>query len=119
MPHFRSFVGSRMNLRQGVVVRPAWIRVLSTIPIALAIFLSVTPAQADLYSAQVAYEKHDFKTAFQQFKELAELGQPEAQYNLAALYARGEGVPINLTYAHAWASLAGQNGEAKGASLAT
>jgi hypothetical protein len=108
-----------MNLRQGVVVRPAWIRVLSTIPIALAILLSVTPAQADLYSAQVAYEKHDFKTAFQQFKELAELGQPEAQYNLAALYARGEGVPINLTYAHAWASLAGQNGEAKGASLAT
>lgn len=93
--------------------------VLADVLISIAILLTSTPASADLYSAQVAYEKHDFNTAFAQFKELAELGQPQAQYNLAALYARGEGVPINLTYAHAWASLAGQNGEGKGATLAS
>jgi hypothetical protein len=38
------------------------------------------PASADLHTAQVAYEKHDFKSAFSQFKEFAELGQPKAQY---------------------------------------
>ena len=46
------------------------------------------------------------------------MGQPRAQYNLAVMYTRGEGVPISLTYAHAWASLAGANGEAAGVALA-
>jgi TonB family protein len=75
-------------------------------------------AWGDLPSAIAAYGKNDFQTAFEQFKELAELGQPRAQYNLAVLYARGEGVGTSLTYAHAWASLAGKNGEEKGAALA-
>jgi TPR repeat protein len=119
VPRFRRFVGNWKNRRQGIVMHRVWIRALSSAPIVLSIFLTAAPARADLYSAQVAYEKQDFKTAFAQFKELAELGQPHAQYNLAALCARGEGVPMNLTYAHTWASLAGQNGEAKGADLAT
>src|ERR1700733_9850728 len=34
------------------------------------------------------------------------------------MYVRGEGVGQNNVYAHAWASLAGQNGEAKGKALA-
>lgn len=76
------------------------------------------PAWADLYSASVAYEKKNFTKAFEEFKELAELGQPRAQYSLAVMYARGEGVPSNYTYAHAWASLAGANGDAAGAALA-
>jgi uncharacterized protein len=85
---------------------------------ALASFLSSTVAWADVYSAQKAYEKRDFAAAFQQFKELAELGQPVAQYDLAIMYARGEGVTTSNTKAHAWASLAAQNGEARGKHLA-
>jgi TPR repeat protein len=85
---------------------------------ALASFLSSTPAWADLYTAEKAHEKGDLSGAFQQFKELAELGQPLAQFNLAVMYARGEGVTTSNTNAHAWASLAAQNGEARGKALA-
>jgi uncharacterized protein len=86
--------------------------------IATGACLIALPAWADLYSAGVAYQKKDFSKAFEEFKELAELGQPRAQYNLAVMYARGEGVPTSFTYAHAWASLAGANGEAGGVALA-
>lgn len=45
-------------------------------------------ARADLGTAVRAYEKKDFSTAFAEFKALAELGQPDAQLNLAIMYAR-------------------------------
>lgn len=86
--------------------------------VALTSLLSWAPARADLYTASKPYEKSDFATAFKQFKELAELGQPRAQLNLAIMYARGEGVTASNTNAHAWASLAAQNGEAQGKVLA-
>jgi TonB family protein len=85
---------------------------------ALAASLISTAVWADIYSAQKAYEKGDFAAAFQQFKEMAELGQPLAQFDLAIMYARGEGVTTSNTNAHAWASLASQNGEARGKELA-
>jgi uncharacterized protein len=85
---------------------------------AVASCLSWAPAWADLYSAHTAYEKGDFAAAFQQYKDLAELGQPHAQFNLAVMYARGEGVTASNTNAHAWASLAAQNGDARGKELA-
>jgi TPR repeat protein len=87
--------------------------------IAFLLVLTVNPARADFYTAQVAYKKGDFAAAFNQFKEMAELGQSEAQYDLAAMYARGEGISQNSVYAHAWASLAAQNGEMKGKALAS
>ena len=99
-------------------MRPATTTTLLPLLMALALVLAAIPARADLYSAKVAYNKGDLATAFAQFKELAELGQPEAQFDLAIMYARGEGVERSSTYAHAWASLAGENGEAKGKSLA-
>jgi TonB family protein len=86
--------------------------------LSIALLVVTAPAWADLYSATVAYEKHDYKAAFEQFEELAELGQPQAQYDLAVLYVRGEGVELSSTYGHAWASLAGKNGEQKGTALA-
>jgi TonB family protein len=85
---------------------------------AAALFFSAKPAWADMYTASVAYDKGDFAAAFQQFKELAELGQPTAQLNLAIMYASGKGVARSSTYAHAWASLAAQNGEARGKAIA-
>jgi hypothetical protein len=86
--------------------------------VAVALTLVAYSASAGLHSAHIAYEKHDFDSAFRQFKELAELGQPQAQYALAVMYVRGEGVNASMTYGHAWASLAAENGEPKGAALA-
>jgi len=74
-------------------------------------------ARADLGTAVRAYDKKDFSTAFAEFQALAELGQPDAQLNLAIMYARGEGTPISMTNAHAWASLAATNGQKRAASL--
>src|ERR1700735_215225 len=99
-------------------MRPILSYTFSSVSIVLLLLLTAMPASADLYSAGVAYKKADFASAFEQFKELAELGQPEAQYSLAVMYTRGEGVSQNYVYAHAWASLASQNGEANAKALA-
>jgi TonB family protein len=88
-------------------------------PILLALLavLPVRPAFADLISATSAYAKGDYAKAFNDFRELAELGQPTAQYDLAAMYARGEGTRQSDIYAYAWASLAAQNGLEKANAL--
>jgi uncharacterized protein len=87
--------------------------------VSAAVLLGIAvPAWSDMYSATTAYEKGDFTAAFKQFKELAELGKPSAQFNVAVMYARGEGVAPSNVLAHAWASIAGQNGEEKGKALA-
>jgi uncharacterized protein len=91
-------------------VRIVRIRLLTSLLIGIVTSLAALPAWADLYSAGQAYQKKDFARAFAGFKELAELGQPQAQYNLAVMYARGEGTEVSVTYAHAWASLAATNG---------
>jgi uncharacterized protein len=91
-------------------LRTVCVRLLAPLLIGIVTSLAALPAWADLYSAGQAYQKKDFLKAFAGFKELAELGQPQAQYNLAVMYARGEGIEVSLTYAHAWASLAAANG---------
>ena len=94
------------------------VRFLRGWPAAVALLLLALPAWSDMHAASTAYEKGDFTSAFQQFKDLAELGEPLAQFDLAVMYAKGQGVQSNNVLAHAWASLAGQNGESKGTALA-
>ena len=93
------------------------IRTFLAASVLFAFTIGPKPAWADLGSAAAAYKKGEFASAFQQFKELAELGQPEAQLDLAIMYARGEGTTPSNTYAHAWASLASANGESRAATL--
>jgi uncharacterized protein len=95
--------------RAGIVVRTFWS--------ALAI-LFCARAVADLRSAESAYQKSDYDKAFQDFRDLAEIGQPTAQLDLAIMYARGEGVRQSDIYAYAWASLAAENGLDKAKALA-
>jgi len=76
------------------------------------------PARADLYSAEQDYKAADYPHAFQEFLALAELGQPVAQLDVAIMYRAGQGVEASDIRAYAWASLAAQNGEAKGKALA-
>jgi TonB family protein len=80
--------------------------------------LVCAPARADLFTAQLAYHKADYDRAFREYRELAELGQPVAQYNLAIMYAKGQGVRQSELNAYAWATLAAEGGESRGKSLA-
>jgi len=76
------------------------------------------PALADLYTAHLAYQQGDFVRAFADFRDLAELGQPLAQYSLAVMYSKGQGTRQSELNAYAWATLAAENGEARGRALA-
>lgn len=80
--------------------------------------LTCVPAAADLVSASTAYAKGDYAKAFADFHALAELGQPTAQYDLAVMYAKGQGTRQSEIYAYAWASLAASNGLEKAKTLA-
>jgi TonB family protein len=84
----------------------------------LVAVLLCAPARADLVTAQLAYHKADYERAFKDYRELAELGQPVAQYNLAIMYAKGQGVRQSELNAYAWATLAAEGGYASGKPLA-
>lgn len=59
------------------------------------------------------YEQGDYTQAFQYFHTAAQQGLPNAQFNLAVCYFRGEGVEKNLDAATTWAERAyDQNFEA-------
>src|SRR5437016_2124126 len=87
---------------------------MRTLPLFVAALLSA-PARADLLLAQLAYQMADYESAFKEYRELAELGQPVAQYNLAVMYAKGQGVRQSELNAYAWATLAveGEYGPAR------
>lgn len=75
-----------------------------------AAILSAAAAHADLVGAQKAYAAKDFEGAFQQFLEIATLGNVTAQENLAAMYVDGEGVARDNVLGYAWAVIARENG---------
>lgn len=72
--------------------------------------LGATVARADLAGAQKAYAAKDFESAFQQYLEIATLGNVSAQENLAAMYVDGEGVKRDNVLGYAWAVIALENG---------
>lgn len=67
-------------------------------------------AHADLAGAQKAYAAKDFEGAFQQYLEIATLGNVIAQENLAAMYVDGQGVKRDNVLGYAWATIARENG---------
>jgi TPR repeat protein len=75
-------------------------------------------ARADFFTAQLAYQKGDYEAAARDYRAMAELGNPTAQYDLAALHLNGQGVKQSNLNAYAWASLAGANGHAPARALA-
>lgn len=48
-----------------------------------------------------AYQRRDYATALREWRALAEQGDASAQYNLAALFVNGYGVPRDLVLAYA------------------
>ena len=60
------------------------------------------PVDEEFKSAVKHVEKKQFFEAYKIFSNLAELGIPEAQFNLALLYSNGLGTPKNFRLALYW-----------------
>ncbi len=65
---------------------------------------------ADLNDGWVASQKGDYKTAFNEWKPLAELGDAKAQYNLGQMYRKGQGVSQDDKQAVKWYRKAAEQG---------
>jgi hypothetical protein len=81
----------------------------------LTISLVVTlwdPASAGFREGLVAYYRLDYETALEQWLPLAERGDPRAQYQLAVLYYRGDGVEQDYGEAAKWFRRAAERGDA-------
>lgn len=58
-----------------------------------------------------AFRANDFEHAIKMYEVAASWGYKNAQYNLAVMYARGEGVAQDLPRAMAWSALAAERNE--------
>lgn len=80
----------------------------------LLIILSFSnTAQADFELGSNYYKKGNHEKAFKEFLADAEFGDHDAQYNLGAMYYRGEFVKKDYIAAYTWMTLAAQNLEYK------
>ena len=86
----------------------------------IAIFICLSAVSSSLFAANFetgmdAYERRDYAVAYREFKALAETGDPDSQYMLGRLYARGTGVIQDYVQAHKWYNLAASRGHSKAA----
>jgi len=92
------------------------IRVLLKAGVAALIILALcraTPAAAGpLEDAKVAYDREDYATALRLFRPRADQGLADAQNNLGAMYAKGQGVPQDYAEAVKWYRKAADQGYA-------
>jgi TPR repeat protein len=68
------------------------------------------PANADYDAGWAAFDRGDYKTAFREWKPLADKGVAKAQGTLAEMYRYGLGVPQDYKEAVRWYSLAADQG---------
>ena len=68
--------------------------------------------RADFQAGLRAYRSGNFTAAYKQWKPIAERGDANAQYNLALLYERGQGVRRDLTQAALWYRKSAEQGAA-------
>ena len=94
------------------------LRVLMAVVVALAVgapsSLVSSVAWADLAAGLAAFDAGDYRQAAEEWRPLAEAGDPEAQLALADLYRNGLGVPFDLAAAAAWYRRAAEQGVARG-----
>ncbi len=74
-------------------------------------FQSFVLAQ-DFNKGLVAYNQGDYVTALEEWKPLAEMGNPAAQYKLGYMYKTGKGIPLDYGGAVIWYHLAAIQGNA-------
>jgi hypothetical protein len=69
------------------------------------------PGQYYFLLAVHAYRKNDFSFAIQMYEVAAAWAFKPAEYNLAVMYARGQGVAVDLPRGMAWMALAAERDE--------
>lgn len=78
---------------------------------------AIAPATADDYERGLsAYNRAEYASAFEQWRNLAVLGHPNAQFGLGMMYSLGQGVPQDHGAAAPWLHLAAVQGH-RGAQL--
>lgn len=81
--------------------------------LAFTLVLSASPLVGqDFNKGLEAAKAGDYATALQEWKPLAEQGSASAQFNLARMYVRGQGVPQDYTEAIKWYRKAAEQGSA-------
>lgn len=70
--------------------------------------LTAFVTQATIVDAQENFDKKNYAQSYQEYKQLAHLGNTEAQYNLAIMLYNGQGIIKNPVKAYAWGILASQ-----------
>ncbi|MHA1154082.1 MAG: tetratricopeptide repeat protein [Alphaproteobacteria bacterium] len=86
---------------------------ISSLLVALAWLASTgVPTLADFAQGLAAYDGGDYRTAFEQWRALAEAGDAEAQTALAGLYVAGQGAPADAAAAVRWYRRAAEQGHA-------
>lgn len=79
--------------------------------VALALLAVGGPSRADERDeGYLAYGKGDYPTALRYWTDQAQLGNAAAQYNLALMYDRGEGVPQSYDESIKWTRLSAEQG---------
>ena len=76
----------------------------------LLILLCVPATAADFEVGKQAFAKGDYAAALKEWQPLAEQGLPFAAYNVALLYAKGQGVPRDTAEAAKWYRVAADKG---------
>ena len=80
--------------------------------LAISIFLCSTAAVAGLKEGYEALSKKDYVTAANEYRPLAERGDPEAQYRIGRMYEFGNGYPQDKAQGIAWIRKAAAQGHA-------
>ena len=80
----QGWIDSKMAMRPSMKTVTLLLAALSAADLALA---------ADFHEGLAAYTRGDYATALSEWQPLARAGDAEAQYRIARLYSRGEGVP--------------------------
>ena len=76
----------------------------------LLLFISNTPALADLAKGQKALRNGDFATALEELKPLAEQGDNHARALLGNMHINGKGVPKDINAGVKWFQIAAEDG---------
>ena len=72
---------------------------------------SAQSGAADLATGLAAYERQDYQAALGQLMQLAEAGDPDAQFIMGRMFGRGEGVLQDYIEAYKWYNLAASRGQ--------
>ena len=77
----------------------------TAIGLVLALLVALPATAQDFKKGLAAYKQGDHAGAVREWQPLAEKGHAKAQFNLAMLYAKGEGVPHNDVLGYMWFDL--------------